>query len=122
MAIGVGNFGGKPKGDRTSQLLTLGGMAAGGIAGGPAGIATGGQFGGMAGGMLQKPQAQPSGPVETSAIDRRMQKLDQTPLMQIRESIDSLQYLPDPAMRQELGKPLLQAEFAARGKKLPGVV
>lgn len=121
MAIGVGNFS-KKKGNNDAQLLQLAGMAGGALIGGPAGVGIGAQVGGLAGGMMQKPETQTPN-IEANAMLRRQQTLsDQNPLMQIRESIDSLKYLPDPALRQEIGKPLLLADFSARGKKLPGSV
>lgn len=106
------------KGDTLSKLFTLGGAAAGGILGGPAGALTGAQVGGMASGMLSKPQAQTQSmaPLEGGAMDRRMSQLQNSDLSNLRNSIDSLQYVQDDSLRQQLAKPLLQAEFMAKKK------
>lgn len=94
----------------TGSMLTLAGMGAGAALGGPAGAGIGGQLGGMAGQM----QKQPEGPESVGAIGRRMAELDQSPLRQIRQSIDSLKYIQDDAQRAELAKPLLEADYMAR--------
>lgn len=108
------------KGDALSKLLTIGGAAAGGFAtgGSPQGIMTGAQLGGMVGGMAQKPQAQTQSmaPLEGGAMDRRMSQLQNSDLSNLRNSIDSLQYVQDDSLRQQLAKPLLQAEFMAKKK------
>lgn len=99
----------------------LGGAVAGGIASGgsPMGVMQGATLGRSVGGMLspqeqlqQKIQKQTIGPVD--AISRRKAQLDQTPLRQIRDSIDSLKYVDNSEVRAELAKPLLQAEYMAR--------
>lgn len=100
----------------SGNLLSIAGAGLGALAGGPAGAGLGMQLGGMAGGMMNQPQAQ-AAPVESSALSRRKMALDQSPLRQIRESIDSLQYIPDPQQRAELAKPLLQADYMARNKR-----
>lgn len=110
----------KQSGDGLGKLLTIGGAVAGGLLAGPggamAGAATGGGLGGMAGGLLAKaPQEGPQA-VETGAISRRMAQLNESPLRQIRESIDSLKYIPDQAQRAELAMPLLKADYMARMK------
>lgn len=108
------------KGDTLSKLMTIGGAAAGGFAtgGSPQGIMTGAQLGGMVGGMAQKPQAQTQSmaPLEGGAMDRRMSQLQNSDLSNLRNSIDSLQYVQDDSLRQQLAKPLLQAEFMAKKK------
>jgi hypothetical protein len=96
-------------------------MAVGGMYGGAAGAATGGSLGGMAGGLLAKNDQQ-QGPQTvmtggSDALQRRMQKLQENPQMQIAQSIDSLKYVQDPAQRAELAKPLLQADYMARNKQ-----
>lgn len=94
------------------NLMTLAGMGAGAAFGGPAGAGIGAQLGGMAGASQQ----QPEGPAAVGPIQRRMAELDQSPLRQIRQSIDSLKYIEDDAQRAELAKPLLQADYMARMK------
>lgn len=107
--------------DQTQNFMTLAGAGAGAYAtgGSPQGIATGAQLGGMAGGMMsdkgpqsQTPQLQSSG-----AMDRRMQQLNNDPLKQIRDGIDSLKYVQDDQQRQELAKPLFMAEYMARNSQ-----
>ena len=102
----------RPAGN-SGNLLSLAGAGAGALVGGPAGAGVGMQLGGMAGSMNQPAEGpQPiAGP-----IGRRMQELDQSPLRQIRESIDSLKFVQDDAQRAELAKPLLQADYMARMK------
>ncbi len=107
-----------------ADLLTIAGAVGGGVVGGPQGALTGASLGRTAGGMLepqeqleQRIQKQNIGPVETAATRRKFQ-LDQTPLRQIRDSIDSLKYVNDDAMRMELAKPLLQADYLARNKQV----
>lgn len=106
----------QPEGAGLGKLLTVGGAVVGGVFGGPSGAMTGASAGNMAGGLLQKaPEASPEA-VDTGAISRRMQQIDQSPLRQIRESIDSLKYVKDDATRAELAKPLFQADYMARMK------
>lgn len=115
MAVGVA-IPRRKQDDSLGKLLQVGGAVAGGIFGGPQGAMAGASAGGMAGGLLQPaPEAGPQ-PVETGAISRRMQQLDQSPLRQIRESINSLQYVQDAEQRAALAKPLLQADYMARQK------
>lgn len=104
------NMPGRPK-SNSGALMSLAGAGAGALVGGPAGAGVGMQLGGMAGASQQQPEG--PAPVD-SAISRRMQQLDQTPLRQIRESIDSLKYVQDDQQRMELAKPLLMADYAAR--------
>lgn len=96
----------------SGALLSLAGAGVGALAGGPAGASVGMNVGGALGGMSQKPSGPE--PIETGAISRRMQQLDQSPLRQIRESIDSLKYVEDPQMRMQLAAPLVKADMAAR--------
>ncbi len=109
------NMPSRPK-SNNANLLSLAGAGAGALIGGPAGAGIGMQVGGMAGSMNQ-PQQGPEA-VGTGAMSRRMSQLDQTPLRQIRESIDSLKFVEDDAQRMELAKPLVMAEMKA--KKGPG--
>ena len=73
--------------------------------------------------MPQKPQEAapaPSARLQTGMSDplqRRMMEMQQNPQMQIADSIDSLKYIQDPAQRQALAAPLIQAQMAARGGK-----
>jgi len=111
--MGVGINMPKPKKDNTGSLLSLAGAGAGALVGGPAGAAVGMNLGGAVGGMMadqsQGPQAIDSGPMQ-----RRMAQIDQSPLRQIRDSIDSLKYVDDDATRMELAKPLIMAEMKAK--------
>lgn len=115
------------KGDTLSKLMTIGGAVAGGMllpgAGAPLGATIGGamtgaQAGGMLAGLGQKApaQAQSMAPLEGGAMDRRMSQLQNSDLSNLRNSIDSLQYVQDDSLRQQLAKPLLQAEFMAKKK------
>ena len=105
------------------NLLTVAGGAAGAYLGGGVGGASIGASLGNALGDIADPQKefehriqkQQVGPVETS-MSRRKFQLDQIPLRQIRESIDSLKYVNNDAMRMELAKPLLEAEYMAKAK------
>ena len=101
--------------NNNSALLSLAGAGAGAALGGPAGAGLGMQTGGLLGAQNQVP----TGPaaVETSAISRRLSQLEQSPLRQIRDSIDSLKFIEDPAQKMELAKPLVMAEMQA--KKVP---
>ncbi|MEZ0392072.1 MAG: hypothetical protein ACAH59_07660 [Pseudobdellovibrionaceae bacterium] len=106
--------------DELGKLLQIGGAIGGGIIGGPAGIAAGAGLGGTAAGILGPPaQVQAPNSVDiggSDALQRRMQKLQENPQMQIAQSIDSLKYIQDPQMRADLAKPLLQADYMARNK------
>lgn len=100
-----------------AQLLSTIGTIAGTAYGGPAGGAAGGAIGGMLGAQPQQaegPEAIASG---GGAMQRRLQELDQEPLAQIRQGINSLQYIQDPQQRADLAKPLLQADYMARNKQ-----
>lgn len=100
----------RPKSNNGS-ILSLAGAGAGFAMGGPVGAGLGMQAGGMIGAASQPPPAPE--PAQT-AMTRRMGQLDQSPLRQIRNSIDSLQYVQDDAQRAELAKPLLMADYMAR--------
>ena len=121
MAVGINIPKRQQQDDGIGKLLQLGGMVGGAIVGGPAGAATGGSLGGMAGGLLannnqqQGPEAIQTGP--SDAMGRRMQSLQESPQMQIANSIDSLKYIQDPQQRAELAKPLMQADYMARNKQ-----
>lgn len=104
----------KKQQSNSGGLLTLAGMGAGAALGGPVGAGVGGQIGGLAASQQAAGQAQ--GPEAVGPIQRRMAELDQTPLRQIRNSIDSLKYIEDDQQRAELAKPLLQADYMARMK------
>ena len=61
------------------------------------------------------PQKQPQIPVGMSdPLQRRMVEMQQSPQMQIADSIDSLKYIQDQAQRQALAAPLIQAQMKAR--------
>jgi len=122
MAVGVNIPKRQQAGDGgLGSLMQLGGMAVGAAYGGPQGAALGGSLGGMVGG-LAGPEKQPAGPeaVPTSEgpMQRRMSSLQESPQMQIANSIDSLKYVQDPAQRAELAKPLMQADYMARNKQV----
>lgn len=106
----------KPK-DQTS-LLTLAGAGVGGYFGGVGGAGAGAQAGQMLGGMNEPEQKGPPPQLKQSetAIQRRMNQINETPLRQIADSIDSLKYIQDPVQRQELAQPLLQAQYMAMQK------
>ena len=106
----------------TMQLIGTGvgaglGAMAGGVGAAP-GAAMGSSIGGALGGASQANQ--PAGPqaLETGPMSRRLEKLDQSPLRQIRDSIDSLKYVDDDATRMELAKPLVMAEMKAKRNPL----
>lgn len=108
----------KPKRSDPAAAGMAIGAAVGGISGSgnPNAISTGAGYGSQAGSMLASKKQDPQA-IET-AITRRKQQLDNTPLAALRDSIDSLQYIQNPALQQELAAPLVQASMAAR--KRPG--
>lgn len=99
---------------------TIAGMGIGGaMTGGVGGAAGGGALGSTLGGMLFQDEKEPEIPKleeSNSAIQRRMNQINETPLRQIADSIDSLKYIQDPVQRQELAQPLLQAQYMAMQK------
>jgi len=117
----IGNFAKpKAKSNDLGQILQLGGAVAGGVFGGIPGAMAGSQLGGMAGGLLDDKGAGPSAAPQISedggAMSRRMASLNNDPQMQIRDGINSLKYIQDPAQRVELAKPLLQAQYLSQNK------
>lgn len=100
--------------NQDQQLFQIGGAILGGMSGGPSGALAGANMGGQVAGMVspQQEQSQPQA-IET-AMTRRTSQLAQTPLSQIRDSIDSLKYIKDDGLRAELAKPLLQADYMAK--------
>jgi uncharacterized protein YcfJ len=68
------------------------GAALGGMAGGPMGSAVGGQLGGALGSGMVNSQVSPSieGSTQPSAVDRRMQTLQNDPVTTMKEGRDSL--------------------------------
>lgn len=106
---------GKPN---LSRILQIGGMAAGAMIGGLPGAMAGGQLGGTLGGMAQGGTGGVNDQDVASAnvIDRRMNQLKETPQAQIAQSINSLKDIDDPMLRQELAKPLLQAQYIGQQK------
>lgn len=99
----------RPKPKQGANLGAIGSIA--GLAfGGPAGASVGNTVG-----NILQPEQKQAANVET-AMTRRQAQLDQSPLRQIRESIDSLKYIPDPAQRAELAMPLMKADYMARRK------
>lgn len=98
-----------------NKLLTIGGAAAGAMGGGGvSGAMMGANAGQMAGGLLTPQQNAAPQAIETNALQRRQQSIDQSPLRQIRDSINSLQHVPDPAQRSQLAAPLMKAEYMAK--------
>jgi hypothetical protein len=120
--------GGSSGPNQLTQLGTLAGGVAGAIYGGPAGAAAGANLGNMVGGLFggggggstpqyieEKPQAEPIQTGPSDALARRMQQINNSDLAQIRQGINSLQYINDEETRAKLAKPLLQAEYLAKG-------
>lgn len=56
----------------------------------------------------------PPEPANVDPIQNRIQQLQETPQMQIANSIDSLKFIQDPDKRAELAKPLIEANLVAR--------
>lgn len=112
---------------KTRNLLSVGGALGGALLAGPggymAGASAGAALGGLLGGMgeddgpSQKPQVSPVDTGSSDVMQRRMAKLQENPLSQIRQGIDSLKYVQDDATRAELAKPLFQAEYMAQNKR-----
>jgi hypothetical protein len=93
--------------------LPIVGNIVGGMFGGPAGAAAGGAAGSaIAGAGTPKPG--PSNVQQNDAIARRLDQLSNDPQKQIRDSINSLQFIQDDKQRADLAKPLLQAEYMAK--------
>lgn len=111
--------------DRLGKILTLGGALAGGIAGAGGGVlaatkgaAMGAGLGQTAGGLLAK--GQPTAPVESQGMQRRMQTLDSDPMGQIRQAQQALATLPPqqlPQTRQALQQAMVLAQ---RNQQLRG--
>jgi hypothetical protein len=121
MSVGVQFKRQKQQNDDLGKILTIAGAVGGGIAtgGSPAGISAGAGMGGMAGGLMAEPVQAGPDPIQTGgsdALQRRMQKLQDSPQMQIASSIDSLKYVQDDQLRADLAKPLMQADYLARNK------
>lgn len=57
---------------------------------------------------INKPQ------VDQGAMGRRLTALNGSPLMELRQGIDSLKHIENPEQRAALAKPLLQAEYLAK--------
>jgi len=72
-----------------NQLFQIGGAIIGGMYGGPGGAMAGAGLGSQLSNVLDNGKKEDIDPLESS-MSRRKAKLDQTPLRQIRESIDSL--------------------------------
>lgn len=91
-----------------SKLFTIGGAVAGGMAGGPGGAMAGASAGQtMAGLTAGGPGPQP---VETSAMSRRMDTMQNDRLKQLREAENSLAKLP-PEMQQQYGPAIMKASY-----------
>ncbi len=106
-------------------IAPIAGAALGFAAGGPGGAMTGLNIGqSVAGLTAQAPDSPTEGArpqtVQTEGNDsmkRRMQSLNENPLKQIGDSINSLQFVQNDQVRQDLAKPLLQAQYLAMNKK-----
>lgn len=107
----------KNKKNNDQELFQIGGAIIGGMYGGPGGALAGSNIGSQISNFANQGKQEETGPqpLET-AMSRRKAQLDQTPLRQIRESIDSLKYVNNDAMRMELAKPLVEAEYMAKMK------
>lgn len=119
MAVGVNIPQRRQEEDGLGKILKIGSMVAPMF--GPAGMAVGAGMG-VAGALnadnkqnTPGPEAIQTGP--SDAMGRRMQSLQESPQMQIANSIDSLKYIQDPQQRAELAKPLMQADYMARNKQ-----
>lgn len=86
----------KQKQDSMGKLLTIGGAVAGGAVGGPTGAMAGAQAGQMANGLLAKDAKPSPQPVESTAMQRRMQGMEQSQqnIRALREADSALAYLP----------------------------
>jgi hypothetical protein len=105
-----------------SGALGTVGSVVGGWFGGSGGSAAGGAIG-SAIGEKKAENAAPAAQIKPqSALDRRLKNLEDDPLRQISDSVDSLQYVQDPQQRAELAKPLMQAQYLAQQKKMGGRV
>lgn len=104
------------------QLLGTAGSIVGGIYGGPAGSAAGGMAGNAIGsavapgskGDAPKNVTVDQGP-DQNALQRRKEAMDNSELGQLRQSIDSLKYLP-PEQQAGLADPLQKAYSMAKQK------
>lgn len=54
---------------------------------------------------------------QSDALQRRMGAIDNSPIRQIAESLNSLKNIPDQKMREDLAYPLMKADYMARNKK-----
>ena len=121
------------------RLIGMAAPIAGAALGGPAGAAIGGLLGSkLSGGSTQdallsagqayastpKGQAQSSGNIvgdgAGGALSRRYGSLSQDPQVAIQEGLNAATLLP-PDIRKQVTPTLVQAQFASRGQKLPGM-
>lgn len=101
-----------------SRILQLGGLAAGGAIGGLPGAMAGAQLGGTLGGLASGGGVSGQDVSSANVLDRRLGQLRETPQNQIAQSINSLKEIDDPMLRQELAKPLLQAQYMSQQKAI----
>jgi outer membrane lipoprotein SlyB len=81
------------KDDSMSKLLTIGGAVVGGVyGGGAAGAMAGASAGQMAGGLLAKQDSAPMQGVQSNAMQRRADSMQQ--MQQLNQSQQALAYLP----------------------------
>lgn len=107
------------KEDPIKGIIPLAGQIIGGIYGGPAGAAAGGALGGA----VSKSGQQQVNTQVSSPVDRRMEQLQQDPLVQLKEGKSALQQT-DSATRQNLEPVLDEAIKKAaiqRQQMSPGV-
>lgn len=90
-------------------LLKSGGQVLGAAFGGPEGASIGGSAGSMLGDKVS-PDLMQEKPQET-AMSRRFNSLNDDNLAVLRDSLDSLQYIPDDQKRASLAEPLMQAYY-----------
>jgi hypothetical protein len=102
--------------DDMGKLLTLGGAAVGGFFGGPQGAMTGANAGGMINGIVAAPP-KPEGPAPIGAMGRRMAEIDNSPSQVLASSLQAVKQISDPAMRADLARPLLAADYLAKNRQ-----
>lgn len=80
------------KKDTLGKLFTVGGAVAGGLLGGPQGAAMGAGLGQTAGNVLSQNAPPPS--VESQGMTRRIDTIQQNPMVALQEANSALQGLP----------------------------
>ena len=93
-----------------NRILQLGGLAAGAAYGGLPGAMAGSQLGGMLGGIAGGDQGSGQSYAD-SVISRRIGQLESKPQMEIAKSLEAVKQIDDPALKEQLARPLLQAQY-----------